>query len=516
MVKNLMKVTSIKYIFILLLILLVAGCTPSQDIEPTVDIDAAVAGTVTAQLQALSMPTLQSPANGARFANPASVILAWDWVRDLGENEFYDLRVWRDGEPDYGITWTSDSEFSLAQWLSERDSGDYLWSVAVIEGDLETNTVLAEIGNAPEPRRFTVESNVLPTPTVEPTPAPFTVSTIVRSSVPDFTIDIVAHIPEAPTAITDIEFADDGSLFALAIDGRLYHLVDADADGIFEAYTQVLSPDISLEWAIGIAVYDDRIYISDQSRIGYIEDGDADGIFDTYTNLIDDLPGRVYPLHSNNGILIYDDLLYVAVGSTTDHGPIQDEYEAAILTMELDGSNLQIFARGFRNPYDLTMSPDGRLFTGDNSPDSVGAGLPFLPPEELNYVREGRHYGFPDVYGYGLELNDIDYETESAVTEFITSTATVGLAYYSGEQFPEAYRDGVFVGQFGGATPARNVLFVPLEATDDGNYRGEPQPFIQLIEGFEPVSIKVGADGALYITEWSHGYILRVSYTGSD
>lgn len=505
-----------KRVIISLVLLILASCTPPQDVEPTIDIDVAVAGTVSAQQQALFTPTLLAPANGARFANPASVVLEWDWLRDLDENEFYDLRVWREGDPDYGITWTRETSFALSQWLSERDSGTYLWSVAVIEGDLDNNTVISEIGSAPDARQFVIESTILPTPTIEPTQAPFTTSNIIRSSLPDFTFEIVAHIPEAPTAITDIEFADDGSLYAIAIDGRIYHLTDDDGNGIFEDYTQVLSSDLAFEWAIGMALYDDRIYISDQERIGYVEDTDDDGIFDGYTNLVDDLPGRVYPLHSNNGILIYDDLLYIAVGSTTDHGPIQEDYESSILTMELDGSDLQVFATGFRNPYDLTMSPDGRLFTGDNSPDGLGTGLPFLPPEELNYVREGRHYGFPDVYGYGLELNDIDYETEPAVTEFITSTATVGLAYYGADQFPEAYQDGVFVGQFGGLTPARNVLFVPLEETEDGNYRGEPQPFVQFNEGFEPVSIKVGDDGALYITEWSYGYILRVTYTGSE
>lgn len=501
-------------VFISVIFTFLAGCTPAEESSPTPDIDAIVAATVSAQEQAFYQPTLLSPVDGVSFANPASVVLDWEWVRELGEGEFYDVRVWREGEPDYGITWASDDEFALAEWLSQREPGQFFWSVAVIKGDPDSGTVEAVLGNAPAARRFTVESNQLPAPTPEPTAEPITIDTLVTSLPAGFEAEIYAHITEAPTSIADIEFDVDGSLLALAIDGRIYRLRDSDGDGAVDEYMQVLSRDLSFEWAIGFAIYDDRIYISDQERVGYVEDSDDDGIFDVYTNIVDELPGRAYPLHSNNGILIYDDLIYLAVGSTTDHGPINHEYEAAILTMNLDGSELQVFAHGFRNPYDIDMSPDGRLFTTDNSPDALNAGLMFIPPEELNYVREGYHYGFPYVYGNGYAIRDVDYETENPVTQFVASTVSVGLAYYAGNQFPETYQDGVFVGQFGGLNPARRIVFVPLEETEDGNYRGDWQPFIQLAEGFQPTSLDTDDDGSLYFVEWTNGYIIRVSYAG--
>ncbi|MEO1287275.1 MAG: PQQ-dependent sugar dehydrogenase [Chloroflexota bacterium] len=490
-----------------------AACT-APEVSPTPDIDAIVSGTVEAERRAFFTPVLQNPPDDASFANPADVVLEWDWARDLQENEFYDVRIWREGEPAFGITWTSEQQFVAGDYLSQQTAGEYLWSIAVVEGNEETRELINMIGEAPPERRFTIESTTLPTATPEPTAPPLTVETVINQAPDNFSVEIALHIDEAPTAISDIEFTDDGTLLALAIDGRIYSATDDNTDGIYENYQQILSEDLMFSWAVGMAVYEERIYLSDEGRIGYVEDTDEDGIYETYTILVDDLPGREYPLHSNNGILIYDDLLYIAVGSTTDTGPIRREYESSILTMELDGSNLSVFAEGFRNPYDLTMSPDGRLFTGDNSPDRLDQELTFLPPEELNYVRQGRHYGFPDIYGAGRALRDIDYETEDPVTEFITSTVTVGLVYYGADQFPERYQDGVFVGQFGGMTPARNVVFVPLEETDDGSYTGTYEPFINFKLGWQPTSLDVGPDGSLYVVEWTEGLILRVTYIG--
>jgi hypothetical protein len=47
-----------------------------------------------------------------------------------------------------------------------------------------------------------------------------------------------------------------------------------------------------------------------------------------------------------------------------------------------------VFAAGFRNTFDLEWGPNGHLFGTENSGDRDD-------PEELNWIREGRHYGFP-------------------------------------------------------------------------------------------------------------------------
>src|SRR5450432_76418 len=85
----------------------------------TLLISTAVAATVSADNTARERqaPVLTAPDNNSALDNAAAVTLKWTWYRPLGDNEFYDLRVWQDGQPENGITWTADASFNLQNWL---------------------------------------------------------------------------------------------------------------------------------------------------------------------------------------------------------------------------------------------------------------------------------------------------------------------------------------------------------------------------------------------------------------
>ena len=122
--------------------------------------------------------------------------------------------------------------------------------------------------------------------------------------------------------------------------------------------------------------------------------------------------------HLFNGIVVSPDNQWVFVnsGSRTDHGEVEDnsgsfpdQREAAItsniLRIPIDAKDLIIpndeaalnaqgllYADGTRNAYDLEFGPNGDLFATDNGPDADF-------PDELNWIREGEHYGFPWRFG---------------------------------------------------------------------------------------------------------------------
>ncbi|MBC8159744.1 MAG: PQQ-dependent sugar dehydrogenase [Roseiflexaceae bacterium] len=122
--------------------------------------------------------------------------------------------------------------------------------------------------------------------------------------------------------------------------------------------------------------------------------------------------------HLWNGIVISPDntWMYVNAGSRTDHGEVQHSNgdfpntreialttkifrvptDAAELVLPNDEAKLDaggyIFARGTRNAYDLAFAPNGDLFAVDNGPDADYA-------DELNWIRQGQHYGFPWKFG---------------------------------------------------------------------------------------------------------------------
>lgn len=118
--------------------------------------------------------------------------------------------------------------------------------------------------------------------------------------------------------------------------------------------------------------------------------------------------------HRFNGVVVSPngDFIYVNSGSRTDHGEVQsagglypDTREvgltASILRLPTNGQNIflqndraalkaagYIFAEGTRNTFDFAFAANGDLFGTENGPDRDMS-------EELNWLRSGRHYGFP-------------------------------------------------------------------------------------------------------------------------
>ena len=125
--------------------------------------------------------------------------------------------------------------------------------------------------------------------------------------------------------------------------------------------------------------------------------------------------------HGWNALAVSDDGKYIFVnsGARTDHGEVQDNngrypnardnaltskifrfpIDAKDLTLPDDMNKLKadgyLYAQGIRNAYDMAVDGSGNLFAVVNSSD-------YDNPEDMFWVREGHHYGFPWVMG-GIE-----------------------------------------------------------------------------------------------------------------
>ncbi len=122
--------------------------------------------------------------------------------------------------------------------------------------------------------------------------------------------------------------------------------------------------------------------------------------------------------HAFSGLCVSPnrDSIYVNSGSRTDHGEVQDNggrfpglretpLTARIFKFPLKGENLTLanneqavresgwlFCEGTRNTFDMAFNSEGRLFGAENAGHRSD-------PEELNWLRPGRHYGFPWIIG---------------------------------------------------------------------------------------------------------------------
>jgi hypothetical protein len=110
-------------------------------------------------------PTLLSPEDGKVFQGNDVPRLSWAYDCELAQNQFFDVRLWRDGDPHYGVTWTKENSYPLD--YERFGPGFHNWSVAVVSGqDGVVDSVVADEGPS---RRFEWREleEINPTPTDE-------------------------------------------------------------------------------------------------------------------------------------------------------------------------------------------------------------------------------------------------------------------------------------------------------------------------------------------------------------
>lgn len=70
-----------------------------------------------------------------------------------------------------------------------------------------------------------------------------------------------------------------------------------------------------------------------------------------------------------------------------------------ILRMNPDGSGLEVYAWGLRNPYGIAWSDDGKLYASENGMDERGSRPIANDKEDIYLIRQGAWYGWPDFAG---------------------------------------------------------------------------------------------------------------------
>jgi glucose/arabinose dehydrogenase len=223
-----------------------------------------------------------------------------------------------------------------------------------------------------------------------------------------------------------------------------------------------------------------------------------------------------FGLHQNDGLALGPDgYLYLGQGSTCDHCREADPRNGAILRFRPDGTDLSVYAAGLRNPYDLAFNARGHLFATDNSRDDLG---PDAPPEELNYIRAGRHFGWPECWAGAASPTPqpaVCARRTGPIATFSPHTSANGLLFYHARQFPLEYFDNAFVAILGSIymfpnDPERGLARVVLARSGD-DYTGAVSWFLRLPEG-RPVDLATGPDGALYLADYANGEILRITH----
>jgi glucose/arabinose dehydrogenase len=324
----------------------------------------------------------------------------------------------------------------------------------------------------------------------------------------------VRFLTTAPNG--DIFAADTGA-------GQVIVLRDPQHTG-GAAQREVFADD--LKRPFGIAFHDDYVYVGNTGevvRFRYDKQtskrlGEAEHILD--------LPA--YGGHSTRTLAFSKDgqHLYVSVGSSGNIDIEKDQRRAAILVCDPDGKNSRIFASGLRNGVGLAVEPvTGEVWTSVNERDELGDNL---PPDYLTSVKDGGFYGWP----YSYIGDNVDPRVQPQKPELVAKAiipdvllgahvAPLQFTFYTGRQFPESYRGGIFLAEHGSWNRASRagyqVVFVGFK---DGKAAADPVPFLT---GFvanpggkdvngRPVGVTVAPDGALLVSDDGANVIYRISY----
>ncbi|HEY3378825.1 MAG TPA: PQQ-dependent sugar dehydrogenase [Armatimonadota bacterium] len=308
---------------------------------------------------------------------------------------------------------------------------------------------------------------------------------------------------------------------------RVTALWDSNHDGRAEAQRAVVS---GISYPHGITIHANKLYLAAPTRV-YVADLQADGTVSMPRLLFNGLPpgGR----HPNRTLAFGPDgLLYLSVGSSCNACAEDRPEYASLLRMRADGSARRIFARGLRNTIGFDWHPTTHVLWGmDQGSDDRGANV---PPEELNRLEDGRHYGWPWCYGKrvvdtltpgnppGMTIAQFAATTAPAVLEYQAHSSPIQLLFYTGASFPATYRHDAFLTFHGSWNRRPSVGYKVVRVRF--NAQGEPTGFEDFLTGFlanngqaqfaRPCGLAQLGDGSLLIGDDSQGVIYRVSYRG--
>lgn len=246
--------------------------------------------------------------------------------------------------------------------------------------------------------------------------------------------------------------------------------------------------------------------------------------------------------HRTRDIVFTKDGRYmlVAVGSADNvsQSNRSQEHRANVLEYTPEGKFVKIYASGIRNPVGLAIDPrDGVLWTSVNERDNLGNNL---VPDYITSVKEGGFYGWPWFYigqhedprakaDYtGKDKETLPRVPSETIDKVIVPdvliqahSASLGLTFYDGTQFPAEYRGDIFAGEHGSwnRTPmsGHELVRVPLtKGKSDGVYEDFMTGMIAPDGNAwgRVTGVAVGKDGSLYVTDDGSNSIWKISYTG--
>lgn len=331
-----------------------------------------------------------------------------------------------------------------------------------------------------------------------------------------FSIDYYA---EGVENARQMALGDEGTLFVGSRRAGKVHAV-VDSDGDLRADRVILIAD-GLKMPSGIEFRDGDLYVAAVSQV--LRYPDIEARLDNPPEpevLVDDLPtedhhGWKYLRFAPGGEL------YLPVGAPCN---VCDEAGfAEVRRLDLDSGEMDTWAYGVRNSVGLAFHPQtAELWFTDNGRDWMGDDLPDC---ELNHAPEqGMHFGFP--YCHQGDVIDPEFGEGKSCADYVAPeinlgphVAPLGLAFYTGEQFPADYQGDLIIAEHGSWNRSDKIGYRLKRVTFEGGEVTGQEVFAKgWLQGQEdwgrPNDVLVLPDGSLLVSDDKADAIYRITYTG--
>jgi len=287
--------------------------------------------------------------------------------------------------------------------------------------------------------------------------------------------------------------------------------------------------------AAGILSRKGSVYLTNIPDLWLLKDTKQTGNADVKQSLARGFGVRTAFLgHDLHGLRIGPDgRLYFSIGdrganaTAVDGSRVFNPETGAVYRCNLDGSELEIFAIGLRNPQELAFDKFGNLFTGDNNSDAGD-------PARWVYVMQNSDSGWrigwqflnkPEARGPWLSER-LCYPAFPGQAAYhlppvaILGNGPSGLTYHPGTGLAPEWKDHFFLANFSGSPSNSGILSVTVAPKGAGF---DMSPIEKPIWNILATDMEFGVDGSLYLSDWVNGWgmngkgrIYKMSAAGSS
>ena len=340
----------------------------------------------------------------------------------------------------------------------------------------------------------------------------------VRVHVAEIAIEKIASLEFAPLRIA---VAESGTVYVNydyfetwgTVGGAIVELSLDKSTGRYQQ--RVVSDSTLLMRSYGLAAREGDLYVSrsginssahrghvtheNAGAVTLLKDLDGDGYFEYADDLIRGLPGARGPdtMQQNSGLTFAPDgSLFITTATAENRALDEHPWAGSVLRLPPGESQVEVFARGFRNPFGIAVGPDDQLFVTDNDIDEN-------PGDELNHVIRGEHYGHPFVVPNERGVTSKGFRDPILVSELESNF--LGLTYATSDHLPEDFRNCLYMADYMGGRIVRLTL-----QRDGDTYRVADELTVASVT--TPLDVAAGPDGDLFVITRRTQNVYRLSF----